>query len=106
MSHNKYMELIKRNFQECYRLIKKSNWEEKVFHPVIYKVGSGRRGKYGITCMDFDFQLIAREIGFVLHDKIINQLNTPFGAINCHRNYINKMVQKNYEVNLVFCRFD
>jgi ParB family transcriptional regulator, chromosome partitioning protein len=106
MSHNKYMELIKRNFQECYRLIKKSNWEEKIFHPVIYKVGSGRRGKYGITCMDFDFQLIAREIGFVLHDKLINQLNTPFAAVNFQRNYINKMVQKNYEVNLVFCRFD
>ena len=56
--------------------------------------------------MDFDFQLIAREIGFVLHDKLINQLNTPFAAVNFQRNYINKMVQKNYEVNLVFCRFD
>lgn len=106
MSHKDYMDRIRTNFYECYRLIKISNWEEKKFYPVIFKVGTGRRSKYGITDMDFDFQMIAREIGFVLHDKLFNQLNTPYAAVNFQRNFRNKMVQKNYEVNLVFCRFD
>jgi len=55
--------------------------------------------------MDTDFQIVAREVGFVLWDKVTNQLNTPFKAFNFERNYLNKYVQKNYEVNLVFCKF-
>ena len=105
VGHEEYMERIYTNFKQLYRLIKKSNFEQKIFHPVIFKVGTGRRGTNGIIDMDSDFQLAAKHAGFVLWDKVFNQLHSPMGAVNWERNYLNKYVQKNYEVNLVFCKF-
>jgi len=104
-SHDEYLSLIRKNFERCYTLIKTSNFEEKLFYPVIFKVSHGRKQSEGITDMDFDFQMIARDVGFQLWDKLTNQLHTPFAAVNFQRNYIHKCVQKNYEVNLVFCKF-
>ena len=105
MEHQDYMDKIKTNFNQLYRLIKKSDFDKKIFYPVIFKVGTGRRGKSGIIDMDSDFQKIAKDSGFVLWDKIYNQLNSPWACVNYERNYINKYVQKNYETNLVFVRF-
>ena len=105
MNHKTYMEKIKYNFQQLYRLIKTSNFEDKKFYPVIFKVGTGRRGVEGIVDMDAEFQSAAKEAGFVLWDKIFNQLHSPWGAVNWERNYLNKYVQKNYETNLIFCKF-
>ena len=99
------MDKIKTNFNQLYRLIKKSDFDKKIFYPVIFKVGTGRRGKSGFIDMDSDFQKIAKDSGFVLWDKIYNQLNSPWACVNYERNYINKYVQKNYETNLVFVRF-
>ena len=62
-------------------------------------------GEQGIIDMDVDFQIAAKEAGFILWDKVLNELNTPWGAVNWERNYMNKYVQKNYETNLVFCKF-
>ena len=90
-----FMERIRHNFKELHRLIKTSAFEDKVFYPVIFKVGSGRDGKNGIIDMDADFQAAAKEAGFVLHDKVFNQLQTPFGSTNWERNYINRYVMKN-----------
>jgi len=104
-THEEYMSRIYENFRQLYRLIKTSKFDEKIFYPVIFKVGTGRRGVNGIVDMDSDFQLAAREAGFVLWDKLFNQLHSPWGAVNWERNYMNKYVQKNYEVNLVFCKF-
>jgi len=104
-SHDEYMKCIELNFKRCYDLIKTSSFEEKRFYPVIFKVSHGRKGSDGITDMDFDFQMVARECGFKLWDKLTNQLHTPFASVNFQRNYIHKCVQKNYEVNLVFCKF-
>ncbi len=103
--HDEYLKSIKLNFQRCYDLIKTSDFKRKIFYPVIFKVSHGRKQEEGITDMDFDFQLIARECGFTLWDKLTNQLHTPFASVNFQRNYIHKCVQKNYEVNLVFCKF-
>lgn len=105
MNHETYMEKIKENFSNLYRLIKTSNFEEKKFYPVIFKVGTGRNGREGIVDMDADFQAAAKEVGFVLWDKIFNQLTSPWGAVNWERNYLNRYVQKNYETNLIFCKF-
>ena len=105
LSHEGYMDKIKSNFQQLHRLIKTSDFDNKVFHPVIIKVGTGRKGKHGIVDMDSDFQAVAKECGFVLWDKMFNQLNSPWGAVNWERNYMNRYVQKNYECNLVFCKF-
>jgi DNA modification methylase len=104
-SQEEYMKCIKLNFQRCYDLIKTSSIEDKRFYPVIFKVSHGRKGDDGITDMDFDFQMVARECNFKLWDKLTNQLHTPFASVNFQRNYIHKYVQKNYEVNLVFCKF-
>ena len=106
MNNEKFMERIRHNFKQLHRLIKTSSFEDKIFYPVIFKVGTGRQGKHGILDMDADFQAAAKEAGFVLWDKVFNQLQTPFGSTNWERNYINKYVQKNYEVNLVFCKFN
>lgn len=105
LSHEDYMKAIKLNFLQLHRLIKQSDFDKKVFHPVIFKVGTGRRGKMGIIDMDADFQQVAKECGFVLWDKLYNKLVSPFAATNWERNYNNKYVHKNYETNLVFCRF-
>ena len=104
-SHKKYMKKIYRNFQELYRLIKVSDFKKKIFYPVIFKVGTGRLGSKGIIDMDFEFQQAAKSAGFHVWDKVINELNTPWGAVNWERNYMNRYVQKNYETNLVFVRF-
>ena len=105
LEHEEYMLKIRENFQQVYRLIKKSNFEKKEFYPVIWKVGTGRRGKEGIVDMDADFQWIGKDVGFVLWDKLYNQLTSPWAAVNWERNYVNRYVQKNYETNLVFCKF-
>ena len=99
------MKKIYRNFQELYRLIKVSDFKKKIFYPVIFKVGTGRLGSKGIIDMDFEFQQAAKSAGFHVWDKVINELNTPWGAVNWERNYMNRYVQKNYETNIVFVRF-
>ena len=55
--------------------------------------------------MNADFQQIGREAGFVVWDLFFNQLATPWASVNWERNYVNKYVQKNFEANLVFCKF-
>ena len=51
------------------RLIKPSCWETKEFHPIVLKVGSGRRGEMGLIDLATEFELIARGLDLVLHDK-------------------------------------
>lgn len=105
LTHKEYLKMIKLNFQRCYELIKTSNYEDKIFYPVIFKVGTGRRGKQGIMDMDSIFQSIASEVGFQLWDKLTNQLHTPYAAMNWERNFVNKYVQKNVETSLVWVKF-
>ncbi len=105
LNHEGFMGKIEENFTQLHRLIKKSDFEKKIFHPVIFKVGMGRKGKHGVIDMDADFQYIAKQAGFVLWDKLFNQLATPWASVNWERNYVNRYVQKNFETNLVFMKF-
>ena len=105
LDHKGYMGKIKSNFEQCYRLIKKSNFEKKEFYPVIFKVGMGRKGAQGIIDMNADFQQMGKESGFVVWDIFFNQLATPWAQVNWERNYVNKYVMKNCETNLVFVKF-
>ena len=105
LNHQGFMGKIKDNFDQLYRLIKKSDFEKKEFHPVIFKVGMGRKGAQGIIDMNADFQQVAREAGFVVWDIMFNQLATPWASVNWERNYVNKYVMKNCETNLVFVKF-
>ena len=104
-SHEAYMASIDQCFENLSRLIKTSNFETKTFHPIIFKVGSGRKGAEGIVDMDFEFQQVARKHGLVLWDKVFNELHSIWGNLCAVRNYKNGYVQKNFETNLVFCRF-
>ena len=105
LNHKGFMDAIHTNLKQLYRLIKTSDFEKKEFYPVIIKVGTGRKGAQGIIDMDADFQYLAKDVGFVLWDKLFNQLASPWAALNWERNYVNRYVQKNYETNLVFCKF-
>ena len=105
MNHEQFMQRINANFKILHRLIKKSDFEKKEFYPIIFIIGTGRKGTRGIIDMDFEFQQAAKDSSLILWDKVFNRLHTPFGAVNWERNYLNKYVQKNYETNLVFVKF-
>ena len=55
--------------------------------------------------MDFEFQLLARKHSLVIWDKVFNELHNIWGNLCAVRNYKNGYVQKNFETNLVFCKF-
>lgn len=103
--HEEYLSAIKTNCHQVARLLKTSNFDKKEFFPLIYKTGTARRSTRGIVDMDYDFQTIAKECGFVLWDKLYNTLASPMAALNWERNYNNRYVHKNYECNLVFVKF-
>jgi len=105
MKDEEYILKIKEHFNQLYRLIKKSDFEQKKFYPVIVKVGTVRNGSKGIYDMDVEFQLAAREAGFRLWDKVYNELYNIWGGMSFERNYNNKYVQKAHETNLIFCKF-
>ena len=105
MSHEDYMDRMRNCFKQLYRLIKTSDFEKKIFYPVIFKVSHQRRGTKGIIDMDMEFQRLAHAAGFITWDKLFSKLHSPWGTVNWERNYMNKYVQKNYEVSLTFIKF-
>ena len=56
------------------RLVKPSNYDKKIYKPIIMKVGSQRKGKQGLFRMDTEIEMIGRRVGLVLHDEITNEL--------------------------------
>ena len=106
LNHTQYMEQIDKCFENLARIIKPSDFERKVFHPIIFKVGSGRIGEGGLVDMDFEFQLVARKHNLTLWDKVFNELDSIWGNLCAVRNYQNGYVQKNFETNMVFCKFN
>ena len=88
------------------RLIKKSNWDRKIFKPIIMKVGQQRKQEKGYFDMATDIEIIARRIGLTLHDKIYSQLEAStkvFFQKNC---FENKYSMKLHECNLVFVDYE
>jgi hypothetical protein len=88
------------------RLIKPSNYESKVFHPIIMKMGSQRRGERGLITMDTDIEMIGRKIGLILHDKIVNELKPTLQNYNLQRCIENRFTVKLQETNLVFLKYE
>ena len=88
------------------RLIKPSNYEEKIFHPIIMKMGSQRRGERGLITMDTDIEMIGRKIGLILHDKIVNELKPTLQNYNLQRCIENRFTVKLQETNLVFLKYE
>lgn len=96
---------IQEMFHQLYRLIKTSSYSEMKFYPVIFTVGSVRKNERGIIDMDFLFQQYAKEAGFVLHDKLFTENQTPGAGFTFRRNYCYKFLTKNYETTLVFMKY-
>lgn len=92
-------------FLRLYQIIKTSNYSEKKYHPVIFTIGSVRRGINGVVDMDFKFQQAAYKAGFVLYDKMFTENNTPGAGFTFRRNYQCGFLTKSHETTLVFMKF-
>ncbi len=105
LSYEEFDEKIKNLFKHLYRLIKKSNYENYEFYPVIFTVGTIRCGSKGIIDMDYLFQKFAFDAGFILHDKLFTENITPAAGFTFRRNFAYKYVTKNYETTLIFLKY-
>ena len=84
------------------RLIKKSNWDKKIFKPIIMKVGSQRKQEKGYFDMATDIEIIGRKIGLTLHDKIYNELKQSMQTYSAKSCFENRYAMKLHECNLIF----
>ena len=92
-------------FGNMSRLIKKSDYKNKIFHPIIIVVGTWRDRKNGIQDMDSSFQYLAKKHSLTLWDKVFTATNNPHLICSIRRNYEWKFVHKNYETQLVWVKF-
>ena len=105
----KELEPFNDKMEECLlnlkRLIKPSHFKQKVFHPIVFKVGSGRRSDKGLIDMATELEIIGRRIGLTLHDKIINHIYSAWGMFNTSRCIDNRYTVKVHETCLVFVKY-
>ena len=87
------------------RLIKKSNYEEGIFKPIIMKVGSNRNQGAGLHDMATEIELIARRIGLTLHDKIFNELRPNMQSYIINTTFKKRFTMKIQETSLVFVKY-
>ncbi len=87
------------------RLIKKSSWDKKEFHPIAIKVGSCRRGEDGLTDMSTEIEVIARRIGLKLHDKVVNVLDSQWAMFTLSRCIDHKYSVKTHETTLILVKY-
>ena len=110
LCHIKDLDVFNSKLEECLtnlkRLIKPSNFAEKRFHPIVMKVGSARRGESGLVDMSTELEIIARRLGLVLHDKVINVLDSYWGMFNVSRCIDHRYSVKVHETNLVFVKYE
>ena len=88
------------------RLIKKSNWDKKIFKPIIMKVGQQRKQEKGYFDMATDIEIIARKIGLTLHDKIYNELRQAMQTYSIRNCFENRYSMKLHECNLIFLDYE
>jgi len=109
LCHIKDLVEFNAKLEECLinlkRLVKQSSFDEKRFHPIVIKVGSARRGETGLIDMSTEVEIIARRIGLILHDKVINVLDSQWGMVNTSRCLEHKYSLKIHETNLVFLKY-
>jgi uncharacterized ParB-like nuclease family protein len=109
LCHIKDLGKFNSKLEECLlnlkRLVKQSSFADKQFHPIVIKVGSARRGEIGLIDMATDVEIIARRIGLILHDKVINVLDSQWGMFNVSRCISNRYSVKIHETNLVFLKY-
>ncbi len=100
--YNKKMETCLKNLK---RLIRPSIWEKKEFHPIVMKLGSCRHGKNGITDLAVEMEVVARRLGLIVHDRIINVLNSQWAMFSVSRCIDHRYSVKNHETTLVLLKY-
>jgi ParB-like chromosome segregation protein Spo0J len=105
MSIDKFDQKIDLMFSNIKRLIKRSDYDKKIFHPITFCLGTSRSGRNGIQDMSFTFQQIAKNHGLTLWDQMFVELNNPHLVASLQRNYELKFVNKNYESQLTWVKF-
>jgi DNA modification methylase len=105
MSIDKFDQRIDLMFSNIKRLIKRSDYDKKIFHPITFCLGTSRSGRNGIQDMSFTFQQIAKNHGLTLWDQMFVELNNPHLVASLQRNYELKFVNKNYESQLTWVKF-
>lgn len=90
------------------RLIKQSSWKDRIFKPIVMKVGSGRRNSVGtgLVSMDVELEIIAKRVGLTIHDKIFNELRSAFQSYNIGRCIENRYTVKSHECSLVMVKYE
>ena len=88
------------------RLVKPSSYENKVYKPIIMKVGSVRKQGKGLYNMQTDIELAARRVGLTLWDSITNELRPTFQSFILQKCIANRFTVKSHETSLVFCKFE
>ena len=87
------------------RLIKPSSWEKKEFHPIVIIVGSARRSKKGLTDMSTEVENIARKLDLIIHDKVINVLDSQFAMFNISKCIDHRYSCKVHETSIVLVKY-
>ena len=100
-----YISKMEKCLTQLKRLIKPSNWENKEFHPIVIKIGSSRRGNLGLIDLSTEMEIISRRLSLVLHDKVINVLDSQFAMFNLSRCIDHRYSVKIHETNLVFVKY-
>ena len=97
-----FYEKVEEMMTNMKRLIKKSNYEQGIFKPIIMKVGSQRRGNQGLFDMATDIEMIGRRLSLTLHDKIFNELRPSMQSFTMNKSFQKRFSMKLQETNLVF----
>ena len=105
MSIEEFDSKIDLMFKNLSRVIKRSNYKEKIFHPVMMVIGTARDAENGIHDMQYSFQSLAKKHGFTLWDSMYVELNNPHLVCSIKRNYEFKFTHKSHETQLTWVLF-
>ena len=102
MDYDDFDERISNMFVRLSEVIKYSNYDNHKFYPVIFTVGTHRRGTSGVRDMEYIFNQHAFANGFVLHDKLITVNRSPGSAFTFRRNHELGFLTKSHETTLIY----
>ena len=105
-SKEEFYKKIELNLINCKRLIKKSDFSKKEIHPIVIKCGSHRNTTQGLHDMATEIEIIAKRLNLVLHDKVINVLDSMWGMFNMSRVIDNHYSLKIHETSLIFVKYE
>ena len=101
-----FLENIEKYLINIKRLIKPSNYENKIYKPIIIKCGTKRNGKHGIIDLATEIELLTRKHNLIVHDKIYNKNKSAYASFTLIRSIENKYTVKSHETNLVLVKYE